>query len=439
MVSASVKTMSFLNNQAVSTRKDVSLDNKTDDFAKMMDKTINKANETDAKTEVKAEDRVEEKKEISETEFDKKYKEVVENDEVSAEEKVTCEETITDEDMIEELPEEISNEILSLLADILNVTIDEIKVSLENLNIESKDLLETDNVTKLVMDLKGIDNKMELLVHGNANDAIKEISKAIEQLMEKVNNEEMPTVLKNDVNLSDELVGTEDVVVQDKEDVQITEQETVGSEAVVTTNDELQSKDTSFEGNNNNQEKTTDDKETEVTNNNTLEDLKGNIINEIQVELEERVDETISTRIVREIAENISVAVREKLTSLEMQLNPEHLGKVTVILASEESGITAKITAETEMAKNAIEQQLTLLKENLDKQGLKVTDIEVTIASHGFEQNLDKEDKKNEGQQKKNSGIRRSLLDELNGVTNEEEKQEDIMMQALGNTVSYLA
>ena len=65
-----------------------------------------------------------------------------------------------------------------------------------------------------------------------------------------------------------------------------------------------------------------------------------------------------------------------------MQLNPENLGKVTVMLATEESGITAKITAETEMAKNAIEQQLTILKENFEKQGLKVTEIEVTIASH---------------------------------------------------------
>lgn len=438
MVSASVRTMSFLNNQAVSTRKDVSSDNKTDDFAKMMDKTINKAKDAGAKTEVKAENKTEEKSEISETEFDKKYKEVVENEEVSPEEKVVCDETIAEEDIVEELPEEVSNEILSLLADILNVTVDEIKASLENLNIESKDLLETENVTKLVMDLKGLDNKMELLVHNDANDAIKEIGKAIEQLLEKVNNEEL-TVLEDDVQLTDKLVATDEVVQKNDEVVEEPEQEGVPTETVVKTNNEVENKETGFEGNNNSQEKSTDDNKAEVTNNNTLEELKGNIINEIQVELEERVDETISTRIVREIAENISVAVREKMTSLEMQLNPEHLGKVTVILASEESGITAKITAETEMAKNAIEQQLTLLKENLDKQGLKVTDIEVTIASHGFEQNLDKEDKNNEGQQKKNSGIRRSLLDELNGVNVEEEKQEDIMMQALGNTVSYLA
>ena len=439
MVSASVRTMSFLNNQAVSTRKDVSSDNKTDDFAKMMDKTINKAKNAETKTSVKAENKTEEKNEISETDFDKKYKEVVENEEVSTKENVACDETITDEEVIEELPEEISDEIMSLMADILNVTVDELKVSLENLGIEGKDLLDAENVTKLVMDLKGIDNKMELLVHNDANDAIKEIGKAMEQVLEKVNQEEVPVVLDKDVDMTDKL-AVDDIDLQ--KESQVTDenvQESITAETVTKANDNVEHNEAGFGKENNKQDNSTGDKKTEVTNNNTLEELRGNIINEIQVELEERVDETISTRIVREIAENISVAVREKMTSLEMQLNPEHLGKVTVILASEESGITAKITAETEMAKNAIEQQLTLLKENLDKQGLKVTDIEVTIASHGFEQNLDKEDKNNEGQQKKNSGIRRSLLDELNGVTTEEEKQEDIMMQALGNTVSYLA
>ena len=92
------------------------------------------------------------------------------------------------------------------------------------------------------------------------------------------------------------------------------------------------------------------------------------------------------------------------------------------------------------MAKNAIEQQLTILKENFEKQGLKVTEIEVTIASHSFEQNLDKESDNKEQQQNRNSGIRKSLLDEINGIQSEEVVEEkDIVMQTLGNTVSYLA
>lgn len=441
MVSASVRTMSFFNNQAVSTRKDVSTDNKTDEFAKMMDKSINKANDSKATDEVKNDSKVDEKSKVSENEFDKKYKEVVENDQVEDESEIKSEEIIATEEIVEnveEIPVEITNEMMTLLANILNVTVDELKVSLENLGIEGKDLLDMENVTKLVMDLKGIDNKMELLVHNDANDAIKEIGKSIEELMEKISQEKEPVTFEENVETTEEIVEVKPVIQEE-----VTEEAQVDDKITTNIVDDSanmsETKENAFSNESEKQDDSSKFDKTESLNNNAFEEIKGNIVNEIQFELENRVDESISTRIVREIAENITVAVREKMTSLEMQLNPEHLGKVTILLATEEGGITAKITAETEMAKNAIEQQLTLLKENFDKQGLKVADIEVTIASHGFEQNLDKEDKKNEGQQKKNSGIRRSLLDELNGVTSEEEKQEDIMMQALGNTVSYLA
>ena len=434
MVSSSVRTMSFLNSQAVSTRKEISSEGRTEDFAKMMDESINKAKNTEVKDEVKTETKVEEKSEVKENEFDKKFEETVENDKA-------VEETDIDEITEEEpVSKEVSEEILCVVATVLNISVEELKASLEKLGMDSKDLLDMENVTKLVMDLKNIHNKLELLVHEDANDIIKDVQKSIAELMENVK--------ASDDSVSDakELVTMDDVA----NEMFTAEEEPVATEAtniaenavkyqVSETADANANSETALSGDENNGNESSKGEKTASTLNNPLNELTDNVLKEIEVALEERVDEATATRMIREIADNITVAIREKLTSLEMQLNPESLGKVTILLATEESGITAKITAETEMAKNAIEQQLTILKENFEKQGLKVTDIEVTIASHGFEQNLDKNDSKNEGQQKKNNRIRQGLLDELNGVMTEEQQTEDIMMQALGNTVSYLA
>lgn len=432
MVSSSVRTTGFLNSQAVSTRKEISSESRTDDFAKMMDESINKAKNTEVKDEVKTEIKVEEKKEVKEDEFDGKFKETVENDKAVEVDEVVEEEPVS---------EEISEEILSAVAAVLNISVGELKASLEKLGIEGKDLLDMENVTKLVMDLKNINNKFELLVHKDANDVIKDVQKSIAELMENIeSNTSEENVLNENVFDTAEKVLDKNVMAEENvngDEVQV--DETVVNNQVTQagetdTNSESMLSDDNEKGND-----LSKNEKTESTQNNPLQEMTDNILKEIEVALEEKVDEVTATRMVREIADNITVAIREKLTSLEMQLNPENLGKVTVLLATEESGITAKIAAETEMAKNAIEQQLTILKENFEKQGLKVTEIEVTIASHGFEQNLDGSNERNEGQQKKNNRIRQGLLDELNGVVTEEQETEEIMKQALGNTVSYLA
>ena len=436
MVSASVRTMSLLGNQAVSTRKEISSESKTDDFAKMMDESINKTKDIEVEKAAKVETKESEKtfeteecnesatKDIKETNVDEMQEDVQE-----------------EENCVEEIPEEV----LSVIAATLNISVEELKAAIEGLGMESKDLLDVSNVTKLVMSIKNIDTKFDLLVHEDANDIIKDIQKTLEQLLEDMQ-EQNNTVnsVETEENVVVEIIDDEKVVVEENIEAKDAEIEENVSDKVGV--NELET--TTVEEKNNNQATLTDEGEKhdsssksetkDNTINNPLNELKENIINEIEKALDERVEESVSTRIVQEIADNISVAVREKMTSLEMQLYPEHLGKVTVLLATEEGGITAKIAAETEMAKNAIEQQLTLLKENFEKQGLKVTDIEVTIASHGFEQNLDKNDSKKEEQQNKNKSIRRDLLNEVNGISDSEEEQK-ITMQNLGNIVNYLA
>ena len=445
MVSSSVRTMSFLSNQTVSTRREVSTDNRTDEFAKMMDKSINNTKET-IRNEKSQADKVEDKPTLKDEAVEDKVYEKVESkepDDMAVEEKLHTEDVVED---LDEMPEEVSEEILNVIAMILNINVNELKASIEEMGITANDLLDTNSVTELVMNMKNIDSKFDLLVNEDATNAIKDIGQAIEDIIAKMEQSDISKETVIDVNAVDEVVVMEDVE-ETPQDENVT-MKSEGNAENVTENtanmsvSETEARvDTSSQEFNSDGEKDSSKDESKAIDDNAYDvigDLKGEILNEIEEALSERVDEDIQARIINQITENVTVAVKESVKSLEMQLYPEHLGKVSVLLSSEENGITAKITTETEMAKKAIEQQLTILKDNFDKQGLKVTDIEVTIASHGFEQNLDKESDRGGEQQKRSRGVRRDLLDEVNGISNEEEK-ENIVMQTLGNTVSYLA
>jgi len=120
-----------------------------------------------------------------------------------------------------------------------------------------------------------------------------------------------------------------------------------------------------------------------------------------------------------------------------MQLNPEHLGKVSIEVVSKEGTLTAKIMAETEAAKQSIESNLNVLKENFANQGLKVENVEVTIASHSFEENNmnNNENTNEQGSDKSKKG--KAALNEF--AIQSDEEAEETLMETLNNTVSYLA
>jgi len=90
--------------------------------------------------------------------------------------------------------------------------------------------------------------------------------------------------------------------------------------------------------------------------------------------------------IVNQVVERIKVTLTPDVKSMEMQLNPENLGKVHVSVISREGQMTATFAVENQIAKEALESQLSLLKDNLNEQGLKVDAIEVTVAEHGLSQ-----------------------------------------------------
>ncbi len=91
--------------------------------------------------------------------------------------------------------------------------------------------------------------------------------------------------------------------------------------------------------------------------------------------------------VAQQIIERVRVFVGEAQSSMEISLTPESLGRVTLNLVSRQGALTAHFTAQNQIAKEAIESQIVVLRENLESQGLKVEAIEVTVSNFDFMQN----------------------------------------------------
>lgn len=144
-----------------------------------------------------------------------------------------------------------------------------------------------------------------------------------------------------------------------------------------------------------------------------------------------------SADIINQIVEQVRVHMSQNTTSLEMQLYPEHLGKIQINVVSKDGIMTARIVAENEAAKQAIENGLTSLKETMEQQDLKVDAIEVMVSTNGFERGSEQQDSTAENQDSK--GQRKLSLSELEEESSKEEAVEAEKMKAVGSSVSYMA
>lgn len=141
--------------------------------------------------------------------------------------------------------------------------------------------------------------------------------------------------------------------------------------------------------------------------------------------------------VINQIVEQVKVNMNQQSTSLEMQLYPEHLGKIQIHVVSKDGVMTARIIAESEAAKQAIEGGLSNLKEAMENQNLKVEAIEVMVSTAGFEQ--EREGQNSFEQQKNTNHGRRTGLSELEDDEMIDETVESEIMMYSGSSVSYTA
>lgn len=433
--------MVFMNQN--SQTKAVNRDRGTDSF----DNTLNNLKNDEVKDETVNTGKKQENVDIEQSDSKvKKFNSSMKKD--SIKDQPVKDEELTDEEKISAYAVMV-NLLKEVIQDKFGITDEELSQTMEELGISDENFLEVSNLTKIVMNLEGIENPVEMLTNQNFTADMKEILSKLEEIKTdmgtylentKVETTEIPLTeetTENDVTENVSVDKETEKISDDKETIEITdtsgEMEEADNENQMVSN-RSESEKESLLKQDDHKEKNNETNKTEITHNVQPQDFASRLTEDLSM----RVGEKQATQIVRQVVEQIQMQTRQGVTSMEMQLYPEHLGKVYVQIVSRDGSITAQITAESEAAKNALETQLTLLKENLNNQGVKIENVEVTIASHAFEQNMQGEGNGGQNTGRGNKGKRASILiDE--GFSQELSDEEEKVMEVRGNTVSYSA
>lgn len=350
------------------------------------------------------------------------------------------------EEMLEDIREEIK--------EIFGCTDEEIENVLAALGLAMGDLLSKANLTEFVAGITGSDGAMALLTDGDLTEKLKMLMSFIDGQIAEVSEE---------MNISPEELM--DLAVQaDTHPVFAKAEDTVKEDAGRTQSyGEAQQMQTPSDTAATFAQKVTVTKEGtsdtfsgQQTEQNTNQgfashsDAAGTIVNTLVQNIDETFAQTLVSEaseirpsdIIQQIIDSVKVRATEAFQSMEIQLNPEHLGKLHLTVTAREGILTAQITAQDEAVKRAIESQLAVLKDQFNNQGLKVDAVEVTVQSHAFEsnQNLNGNEQNDANAGKR---TRRNLnLDSLTGLDEEElsnEEQQVIDLAGNGSSVSYTA
>lgn len=407
---------------------------------------------------------------------------------------------VTSEDVVKDQFDRFTEDVKEVLKDELGMSDEAIEAAMQTLGLQFQDLLNQNNLANLVAELTGADGVQQLLcseqfvnVLQSVNDIGKDLLNALGMNLEEFQNA-VAEAMDNNVGQSDDITGleteasVEEAVVTDQtatgdtsastqkfavedgrqtkaaENAPVKEQEvTVQDTQPTEVSEDIPEQETvqNIETSENTAEDSTDQNnssdttgrfkftnETTHTVNEAVITPQSQVVQEFaNVETVEPLPQSVNTQdVIDQIVESARVILTEDKTSMELQLNPQNLGKIILKVTEQEGAVTAKIMTQNAVVKEALEAQTVELRQNLEQAGVKVDAVEVTVASHEFEKNLEQnaEGEKQQGeQQEKEKGRTRRLnlndLSELSGMMSEEETLAAKMMAEQGNSVDYTA
>ncbi|MBQ2258535.1 MAG: flagellar hook-length control protein FliK [Lachnospiraceae bacterium] len=411
-----------------------------------------------------------------------------------------------DEMTVEEIADALS-QIIEQIKEILGVSDEELLSGMESIGMKPVDLLDSANMTQLVTTLSGEDSSISLVANEELYTALREITQMIEtttgELLENagLTQDELDVVLTKLTELENKnVVPDETMPMAENSDMPVQDESMISAEmangnATETTNqtadqipvmveDDQQEEQSNLPKQDSLENATAENDLAEETaendtrihqqkpgrdesNENSPKDFEQNknMAQNFQNELTEAVNATgenvesftsaSTERIMRQLADMVKLVKNENLTEMELQLHPASLGTVNVSLTTKGGVVTAEFVTQNETVKAAIEAQASQLQAKLEEQGVRVEAIEVSVASHQMERDLDKN---NQGQQQTSQdqqaqriqGIRRNsihlktfengeeLMEEMNGADDATRIAME-MMVANGNTMDLLA
>ena len=288
-------------------------------------------------------------------------------------------------------------EVKQTIMDALGLTEEQFQTTLDEIGMNLQDLLNKDVLQQFYLQANGAD-VADFITSENLLNNFTDLTKTVEELVQNAElTPEMEQLLaEGNVEQTFEEVKQPEVKLDNTEtdtEQTVTETKEIVSVEVVKVSSEENAEDTELSS-----EDTLSDNATQAKGNDepTLsEKFLENLTMSTQTTVtgqaaltEEAVTSVAQMReIVDQIVEKIKVVIQPEQTNMELQLNPEHLGRVHLTITEKEGMMTAQFAAETHAAKEAIESQLVQLREALQEQGLKVESIEVMVSDFSFHQN----------------------------------------------------
>lgn len=383
-------------------------------------------------------------------------------------------ENLTDGKAAEEV-QKAGEELVGKVAEELGVSEEEVLAAMEALGLTMIDLLNADQMTQLVLTIEGEDMLSLMTDEGLYNslqNLLAEVSETVDQLGEKLEltPEELDAVLEQAKapETEKDLTAVEDngkkpqtmdgqddytvTVERNGETVRVSMEVDGGSQTESTEVTALKPQAVQEETATDSGKEESSGKEGSSQRENTHETTNGNMLLENLLNRGDTVkseavfenamaQSTADTQnIMNQIMDYMRVQVRADMTQMELQLNPASLGTVNINITSKAGVITAQFLTQNETVKAAIESQIVQLKNSFEEQGLKVEAVEVTVAGHAFERNLNGD---GNGQQQAQEGRKKgNRRVNLNGPASEEEQEEEeepAVMGMEGSTVSFTA
>ena len=125
--------------------------------------------------------------------------------------------------------------------------------------------------------------------------------------------------------------------------------------------------------------------------------------------------------VAMQIIEGVKINVKADTSSLELQLNPESLGKVQVSIEVRDGIATANFFVRDELVKTAVESQMQTLKDAFEENGLKVDKVEVSVSDFSFEQS-----NQTFSQEKEQKSSEKNIAGNTINITGEDALQTDM-------------
>ncbi len=109
------------------------------------------------------------------------------------------------------------------------------------------------------------------------------------------------------------------------------------------------------------------------------------------------------TEVINQIIERMKVSINGDTSEVRITLRPEHLGDVTLKIATHNGIVTAEFLAENEQVKALIESNFSDLQDTLRQQGIEVSDFTTGLLSD--QSNGNQRNNNNRGQRSNNNGL----------------------------------